>query len=130
MIKFLMSFVLLSASFSFARPAIFCRDCPFPAKIADGRWVMPNGRLQVDIDELARPGYMNEVRVTLRDASTGTFIASGKVIQRRDRKTMEIDLFDRKGHPIKGLVRYVDPDHGTIQASFSCETCSAGAMLQ
>jgi len=121
--------VALATSIASAHPVMFCRDCPFPAKISDGRWLMPNGLVTVDIDETPVPRGMNQVDVTLRDAKTGHVIAKGTVVQRRERRTANIDLVDSDGRPIKGFVRFVE-GREKIQAKFTCEECNIGPMLE
>lgn len=120
----------LVTSVAIARPTMFCRDCPFPAKVADGRWVMPNGVIQVEIGETFMPKHMNQVDILLRDTRSGEVIAKGVVFQRRDRRTVKIDLMDKEGRQIKGFVRYNDHGHETIQAKFSCEQCAIAPMLE
>lgn len=117
--------LILGASLAAAHPAIFCRDCPFPSRVADGKWVMPNGLIQIDIDEQVLDGKMSHINVTLTDPRTGALIASGEVLQSRYKKTLVVDMTDRDGHPIKGYVRYTDASKENIQAKFTCELCRA-----
>jgi hypothetical protein len=124
-----LTLVMLGTSVAQARPTIFCRDCPFPAKVADGRWVMANGIIQIEIDETVMPRSMSQVDVVLRDTRTGNIVAKGVVIQRRDRRTLMVDLMDRQGRQIKGFVYFVDERRERIQAKFTCEECSISPML-
>lgn len=111
------------------KPGLFCRDCPFPAKIADGRWIMPNGKIRVDIDETSFGRGMNQVDVTLRAADSGAVIARGSVVQPKTRKTVAVDLLDKNGRAIKGFVRFLDTERENIQAKFTCEECTIAPML-
>ena len=60
-----------------ASPKAFCRDCPFPAKVADGRWLMPNGHLQLDIRQEPVSGRRTRFDITLTDATSGEVVATG-----------------------------------------------------
>jgi hypothetical protein len=113
-----------------ATPVMFCRDCPFPAKIADGRWLMPNGILQLEIDEQQMPGSMSHVHVVLRDVRSGDIVAYGFIVQRKNSRVLLINLTDNQGRRVKGFVRYFDTNRVKIQAKFTCEECSIGPMLQ
>ncbi len=106
-----------------------CRDCPFPAKISDGRWMMPNGQLQLEIDAVNRPKNVDEVYVILRDTRTGEIVARGVSIQRRDRRTVTVALMDKEGRMIKGFVHYLDNAKAKIQAKFTCDECKIQPML-
>ncbi len=122
---------LLVTSFAGAKPVMYCRDCPFPAKIADGRWVMPSGKYVIDIEEQGLPKGMNQVDVTLRDAKSGGIIAKGRVLQRKERRTAYVDLVDTDGRPIDGFIRFVDGgDREKIQVKFTCEGCAIAPLLE
>jgi hypothetical protein len=110
---------------------MFCRDCPFPAKVNNGRWIMPNGKYVIDIDERGLPKGMNQVDVTLRDAKTGVVVATGRSIQRRERRTAYVDLLATDGSEVDGFIRFVDGEQrDKIQVKFSCEHCAIGPMLE
>ncbi len=66
---------------------MMCRDCPFPMKIADGVWIMPNEKLEVHIEKIRLPSRFEEVHVTLRDPDTHEILARGMSKQKRGRKT-------------------------------------------
>ncbi len=107
-----------------------CRDCPFPSKIADGRWLMPNGQLQIEIDEMEGDAKdMNEVHVVLRNTKTGVIVAKGISMQHSRRRTVTVDLMDRQGRKIKGFVHFLDDRRNKIEAKFSCEECAIEPML-
>ena len=121
----------MAGSVAGAKPTMYCRDCPFPAKVSDNRWIMPNGKYVIDIDEHDLPKGMNQVDVTLRDAKTGEIVATGRSVQRRVRRTAYVDLFDNQGKPIDGFIRFVDgTQREKIQVKFTCEQCSIGPMLE
>ena len=106
-----------------------CRDCPFPAKISDGRWMMPNGQLQLEIDSVNRPKDFNDVYVVLRDTRTGEVVAKGISVQRRDRRTVTVALTDKEGRKINGFVHFLDNVKDKIQAKFTCDECKIEPML-
>jgi hypothetical protein len=127
----LLATAFLATSVAEAKPVIYCRDCPFPAKISEGRWIMPSGRYIIDITETGLPKGMNQVDVILRDAKNGEIIARGRVLQRRERRTAYVDLIDTDGRPIDGFIRFVDgEDREKIQVKFTCEGCSIAPLLE
>lgn len=107
-----------------------CKDCPFPSKIADGRWLMPNKMLQIEIDELDGPDHRtDEIHVILRDARSGDIVAKGISIQRTGRRTVTVDLTDSEGRQIKGFVHYLGAGKHKIEAKFTCKECAIETML-
>lgn len=106
-----------------------CRDCPFPSRIADGRWLMPNGNLQIEIDEIDLLKDMDEIHVVLRDAHSGLVLARGISIQRPGRRTVTVDLLDSDGRQIKGFVHFLNSAKDKIQAKFTCKECLIQPML-
>jgi hypothetical protein len=106
-----------------------CRDCPFPMKVRDGVWIMPNEKVEVRIEKIKLPSRFEEVRITLHDPETGVMLASGIVKQKRGRKTVNMQLFDKDGREVKGFVRFVDEERAEIQARFTCEECEIGTLL-
>lgn len=113
----------------FLTEAKACRDCPFPMRVAEGKWMMPNGYLRIDILERQLPKSINEVEVHLVDARTGEIVASGVSRQRRRNKTVNIQLIDGTGKPVQGYIRYIDEDKEQIQAKFTCESCAISDMI-
>lgn len=109
--------------------AMLCRDCPFPMKIGDGVWIMPNEKLEVQIDRIKLPSRFEEIHVILRDPDTHEVLASGISKQRAGRKTVNVQLFDKSGRQITGFVRFMDTQLDTIQAAFTCEHCEIGKLL-
>lgn len=106
-----------------------CRDCPFPMKIRDGVWIMPNEKVEIRIEKHRLPSRFEEVRITLHDPETGSMLASGYIKQKRGRKTVNMQLFDIDGREVKGYVRFVDNEGAEIQARFTCEECEIGSLL-
>lgn len=108
---------------------MMCRDCPFPMKIADGVWIMPNEKLEVHIEKIRLPSRFEEVHVTLRDPETHEILARGMSKQKRGRKTATIQLFDKSGREVKGFVRFIDQEEDQIQAKFTCDECEIEKRL-
>lgn len=118
----LMTILVLTSGF-------MCRDCPFPAKIADGKWELPNGQIHLEIDELNRPKDFDAIYVTLRDSKSGVVLAKGVTYQRRGRKTLNIELIDNEGRSIRGYVHYLDNEKEKINAKFTCRECKIESRL-
>ena len=127
LISLAMAFVLATGFISDARA---CKDCPFPMKVADGKWIMPNGMVRLEIDVVDLPSKFNEVHVVLRDLRTDQIVATGMSKQRKDRKTINVQLIDINGKPVQGFVRYMDDKKDKIQARFTCEACSIGDIIE
>lgn len=113
----------------FLTEAKACRDCPFPMRIAEGKWMMPNGYLRIDIKETRLPKSQTEVEVLLVDSRTGAVVASGISRQPKRRKTVNIQLTDESGQPVQGYIRYVDDHKEQIQVKFTCESCAIADMI-
>lgn len=113
----------------FAPVADACRDCPFPMKIGEGRWIMPGGNIEVEIEQVTLPSRFEEVHIILRDPETGAVLAQGVSKQKRGRKTVNIRLVDKDGIEIKGYVRFMDQKRDEIRATFSCTKCEIGSLL-
>ena len=123
--------LVAAATLTIASPmAQACKDCPFPSKVADGRWLMPNKVLQIEIDLDSGPNqYTDEIQVVLRDIRSGLVVAKGTVIQRTGRRTVVLDMIDRDGHQIKGYVHYLTNNKQKIEAKFTCQSCTIQPML-
>lgn len=117
------------AAFASTPKAMLCRDCPFPMKIGDGIWIMPNEKLEVQIEKVRLPSRFEEVHVTLRDPDTHEVLAHGMSKQKRGRRTVNVQLFDNSGREVKGFVRFVDREEEAIQAKFTCDSCAIGSLL-
>ena len=97
-----------------------CKDCAFPLRVDHGRWLMPNGQIEIEIAE--DPYDQNSVRVlvTLKDARTKTLLASGSTIRPNFKNNFTIDLIDRQGKIIHGQIRWINKLKEEIQAKFTC----------
>lgn len=113
----------------FLTEAKACKDCPFPMRIGEGKWMMPNGYLRIDIVERRLPRSQTEVHVQLVDNRTGEVVAEGVSRQPKRRKTVNIQLMDESGKPVQGYIRYVDQEKEHIQAKFTCESCAIADMI-
>ena len=60
-----------------AKPAVTCRDCPFPFRVSEGHWMMPNEKIEIQIQEEDLDRRTVMVHVWLRDAKTGEILATG-----------------------------------------------------
>jgi hypothetical protein len=115
--------LVLIISISAPLTAQACRECPFPGKIAQGKWLMPNGLMVIEISETAGPAHTTSVEVILRDSRTGALVASGESRIKTGDKVLNISLADTNGKPIAGYVHFMDADRDKIEVKF---TCSAG----
>ncbi|MES2962556.1 MAG: hypothetical protein V4760_01610 [Bdellovibrionota bacterium] len=113
----------------FLTEAKACRDCPFPMRVSEGKWMMPNGYLRIDIVETKLPRSQTEVQVCLVDSRTGEVVATGISRQPKRRKTVNIQLIDASGEPVQGYIRYMDEQKDQIQVKFTCESCAISDMI-
>jgi hypothetical protein len=93
-------------------------------RIAEGRWLMPNSDIEVDIVQI--PGSHSRYEITLRDATTGDVLAQGESHFRHGSQSMDVQLTDVDGGTVDGSISYLDDDHERIQANFNCNGCSVG----
>lgn len=107
-----------------------CRDCPFPMKIAEGRWLMPNRQLEVEIHEIDLPGSLTLTSMEVRNAQTGEVLATGSVRLRKGRRTIDIEMTDSEGRPVKAQIYWVDNSRQRVRIFLACEgQCSLNAFL-
>jgi hypothetical protein len=112
--------LLISA---FAPLAQACRDCPFPMRVGDHRWIMPKGNVEVRIKKTRIGRRKVQSEIQLVDVHTGAEIASGSMIGLDTDRTMKLTLMDRSGHPIRGYVHFLDSRDESIEVKFSCDSC-------
>lgn len=101
-------------------PAKACRDCPFPMRIGDNRWIMPDESFVITIHENKLPDSRISVMVRLTDPVTGRILASGGTKRRPDQQSIVVPMRDRLGGKVVGKIRWIDPEHKRIQVSFQC----------
>lgn len=106
-----------------------CRDCGFPMRMGEGRYLMPNKNVVVEIDKVRLPSRFEEVRVRLVDRRSGEVIAEGVSKQRRGRKTIHVAMADTAGNPIDGYVQYVDSKRKDIAVKFTCKHCLISDLI-
>lgn len=130
MVLWLSMALTLVCATGFVIDAKACKDCPFPMKVGDGKWIMPNGMVRLEIQTYELPSHLTEVHVSLRDLRTDEIVATGISKQRKDRKTVNVQLTDMNGQPVQGFVRYMDDKKNKIQARFSCEQCTISDIIE
>lgn len=106
-----------------------CRDCPFPMRIGENRWIMPNEKIELSIERIDLPSRFEEIHVVLMDPDTHEILARGVSKQKRGRKTANVQLFDKSGRQVTGFVRFVNEEREEIQARFTCEECEIEKRL-
>ncbi len=97
-----------------------CKDCPFPLRVGENKWLMPNGQVEVEIYEEDHNSEQMHVAVYLRDAKTHEPLATGHTLRLKTRSTFFIELEDRGGTAVRGEIRWVNRRAELIQAKFSC----------
>ena len=128
--------VVLSASSSSAEARkiatkVFCKDCPFPHKISQNRWLMPNGHFEVQIDQEKISRKIVAVYVTLRDPDKGTILAVGRTQRKPTQRNITLQLIDRGGNRVNGQIYWVDFEKDVIQARFFCDGyCSIKEIIE
>jgi hypothetical protein len=108
-----------------------CRDCPFPMKVGRDRWLMPNGRVEVEIhDEFVDDEHIMS-RVILIDVLSREVVAVGHTKRKKSSRTLYLHMTDHRGGRIKGQVRWSGDSKDSLQARFSCVTyCSISDLVQ
>ncbi len=101
-------------------PAEACRDCPFPMRIGDNRWLMPDESFVITIIEKDIGDSRFSVMVRLTDPITGRILASGGTKRRRDQHSVVVPMRDRLGGKVVGKIRWVDSAHTQIRVRFQC----------
>lgn len=112
-------------------PSFLCRDCPFPMKIDEGRWLMPGGQIEVQIDEIRRYGAYRYLWVAIVHHESGEVWAIGSVFHHVAKKSFHAELYDHNDNPVDVIVKYQDsnnPDDAT-EIKISCSTCSFKHLL-
>jgi hypothetical protein len=112
-------------------PAEACRDCPFPMKVGRDRWLMPNGKIEVEIHDEQIDEEMIVSRVVLIDVLSREVIAVGQTKRKKQSRTLYLHLIDHRGGRIKGQVRWSGDSKDSLQARFSCVTyCSINHLVK
>lgn len=100
--------------------ALACPDCPFPMKIGDNQWLMPNSKVVLNIQETRFSASQLQTRVTLVDQVSGKPIASGSGIRHPEQRMLKLLLWDAADRRISGEIYWVNFSQAVIQAKFSC----------
>ena len=112
-------FLWLGQSTVAADQAEACRDCPFPMRIADGHWLMPN--------ELNLGGGRIQTVVRLFDAKTGSLLAVGSLDHNKGRKRLKVELVDFAGGNITVDLQYANVYRTKIRVKMTCQQCNVQA---
>jgi len=123
------SAILLASS-----AAIACRDCPFPLKVSDHKWLMPKSDIVIVIDEQPISKIMTKITVELLNSNSGEVLARGSTIHGSKQRDIDVVLHDRRGHRVNGLITFVNFKEDVIQAAFECDAedddnCAIGHSL-
>jgi hypothetical protein len=114
-----------------ASKAEACRDCPFPLKVGHDRWLMPNGKVEVQIREEIFDDVTIISRVILIDVVSREVVAVGHTKRKKTSHTLNLNMTDHRGGRIKGQVRWSGDSKDSLQARFSCVTyCSISDLVQ
>lgn len=126
--KKLMMLMVFAAAMSIFTPAAeACKDCPFPMKVGDHVWQMPNSPLQVQIFERELSDCRMLMFISLWNSESKEKIASSVVTRNCSQRLLNFVLFDLNGGRINGTLNLIDFAE-TIQAKFTCETKGACAI--
>ena len=106
-----------------------CRDCPFPLRIDEYRWRMPNGKIEFELVEADSHDGTSLVYVTLYDRNTTKVIATGSQIIYTGETDFGVTLYDADGNSINSEFTWADRDLGRLQAGFSCKACRIKPIL-
>ena len=114
-----------------ARDAQACRDCPFPMRIGENQWLMPNSSVVLSIEEYKFNSSKLQTRVVLHDSRTGEVLAVGTGTRTNYQRSLNLVLWDRHDRRLSGVIYWVDFNRPVIKAKFSCldEACSIDRRL-
>lgn len=101
-----------------------CRDCPFPMRISDGHWLMPNGMAEIFVNELNLGGGRIQTVVRLFDAKTGDLLAVGSLDHNKGRKRLKVELIDFAGGSITVDLQYANLNRTKIKVKMTCQQCN------
>lgn len=101
-------------------PAKACRDCPFPTRVGEKQWLLPDSDVIVQIDEARDQGGVT-MSVILVDQISGEILAEGTVRRRTYQREVNIVLHDRGGRVVYGSITWVNFKDKMIRARFDCE---------
>jgi len=97
-----------------------CRDCPFPTRIDETHWLMPNSRVVMVMTQKKYSNGRIRVRVALKDTVDGEIFARGQGWLEPGQTEIWISMRDPKGHHVDGRITWVNPQERVIQADFDC----------
>jgi len=101
-----------------------CRDCPFPMRIADGHWLMPNGMAEIFVNEVNLGGGRVQTVVRLVDTKSGDLLAVGSLDHNKGRKRLKVELVDFAGGSITVNLQYTSLDRTKIKVKMTCQQCN------
>ncbi len=101
-----------------------CRDCPFPMRIADGYWRMPNGITEIKVDEVNLGSGRVQTVVQLFDANSGVLLAMGSLDHNKGRKRLKVELVDFGGGRMTVDLHYANMSRTKIKVKMTCEQCN------
>lgn len=107
-----------------SHPAEACRDCPFPMRIAEGHWRMPNGMSEIHVSEVNLGGGRIQTVVRLFDANTGALLAMGALDHNKGRKRLKVELVDYAGGTMTVDLHYANVSKTKIKVKMTCQQCN------
>ena len=107
-------------SLAYSPKAQACRDCPFPMRTSQNRWLMPNGQVEVSIVQRQIRHGKIETQIELHNAATGELLASGRVITAAGQSNVSTQLADPKGNAVSIEVVWYDEKHDRVQIDMHC----------
>jgi hypothetical protein len=128
--KVVLYFLSLMAVLSFSQNSQACRNCPFPLKVGDNTWMMPNGKVQIDIQKTTVSIRNIEIGVLLTNVATGQVMAIGYQVVRRGTRQYRVDLTDMEGRAIHAEFEWLDFAKGTVSIELSCDNCRDSSLLK
>ncbi len=106
-----------------------CRDCPFPMKIGEGRWLMPNNLIEIHIEKIQHYSAFTHLYISLIDHETGDVLAIGSVFHPVAKSTIHANLYDQLGQVVTLTFQYTDPKEDEVEIQLDCSTCMIKSRL-
>lgn len=120
--------IICAGLFAAPSQAQACRDCAFPQRVGDNKWLMPDNSFFITISEQQLSNTKYTVSVRLNEPSTGITIASGSATRTFDQRWIIVPMFDRRGKRVIGRIRWVNYEHTEVEVKFECETANECAL--
>jgi hypothetical protein len=100
-----------------------CKDCPFPMRENNGRFLLPNGEMYLILTKTRIAKGKLDIAITVHDAHTDDILAFGSIRIPNDRNEAHVIMSDRNGGTIQAHIFWTSPLRDSIRVKFTCSEC-------